>query len=373
MVRCISFDQFLSSRNKDFRLVRRSCKYKNFFNSIQLRLLSRWVEFLFSGSVFKSRDFNQEICEMRGFAFILMATFAAMLGGEVHAQQVVQCSSCVSTAQYEAAAINAHGTRTGVKEYMVINVTKKELKYVDIQYVPPGHQIQGVEPIPSGVTPKRQVKSQGMVVVPSEDNFLLEDGLEVVVNGSGGYTASTTNASPTEAIQFEAMVSVSANSVLFSAPSGYSWFESFNSAMENMAQVSSVAWAALDNNNPNWAGTVFEPSRRQTLWNVLGMIFGKGPSACIVFYNGDAACFQVNPMAPSAARYIEGTAKDINGDPIASPGGGLPNGGGLGVNVHPNTPRTGYTGWNLGLGRWYLVCSMVGGKLIGCYTQWIPN
>src|SRR5690606_16202430 len=67
--------------------------------------------------------------------------------------------------------------------------------------------------------------------------------------------------------------------------------------------------------------------------------FGRGPSGCVVFRNGGSACIQINILAPGTWRVLEGTAMDIDGNPIAVPSyDTIRNGGGLGLTIRPGPP-----------------------------------
>lgn len=117
------------------------------------------------------------------------------------------------------------------------------------------------------------------------------------------------------------------------------------------------------------------PALIRTLWNALEQHNGKGPTGCIVFRNGDSACFQINPLAPGAPRVIAGTVKDINGNSIPASVQTVPNGGERGLAVEPNTPSYGRTSWGpvAGGGSWWLICSTQGGKPTGCYAEYVAK
>lgn len=101
--------------------------------------------------------------------------------------------------------------------------------------------------------------------------------------------------------------------------------------------------------------------------------FGRGPSGCVVFRNGDSACIQINILAPGTWRVLEGTAMDIDGNPIAVPSyDTIRNGGGLGLAIRQGPPSLGTTGWTpVGgsmAGLW-LVCVSTNGVIDYCYVS----
>lgn len=96
-------------------------------------------------------------------------------------------------------------------------------------------------------------------------------------------------------------------------PPPASWGESFDSfAAMNLQIVSKYLWAFKTAHDPTWQARA-SSGLFKALWNALESVKGKGPSSCMVFRNGDSACFQLNPLADSAARYISGTAITITG------------------------------------------------------------
>lgn len=110
-----------------------------------------------------------------------------------------------------------------------------------------------------------------------------------------------------------------------------------------------------------------------SLINALKNRFGRGPSGCVVFRNGDSACIQINILAPGAWLVLEGTAMDIDGNPIAVPSyDTIRNGVGLGLTIRQGPPSLGTTGWTpVGgsmAGLW-LVCVSTNGVIDYCYVS----
>lgn len=250
---------------------------------------------------------------------------------------VVECGTCVTSSQYKAAAISAHGTFTGIRSYAVVNFSRVEMKYVEVEYTRPGH-----DPLGTGDEGGSSYRSDGnsnsdLIMAPPA---LSKDADDAQVNGvqggSGQYSAIAMDPSLGERAQFEAMVHITDTSVMFMAPANIFGFDSFYSAFsDNRGGLDQVIRVGLTANNPAWTSGEISPNLVESIWNAIMLHYGKGPSGCVIFYNGDVGCFQINPLAPGAVMYIGGTAKDVNGNPIASPGSEVPNGGGCGGRCGP--------------------------------------
>ncbi|MGH8082507.1 MAG: hypothetical protein ACREP7_18170, partial [Lysobacter sp.] len=100
----------------------------------------------------------------------------------------------------------------------------------------------------------------------------------------------------------------------------------------DMEIISPFLWNAMSVAHPGWNTGGYTNPVMQMLWQSLKSLFGRGPSACLVYKNGDVACYQLNMIDRNAALYLEGTAIDRDGHAIGGGGGG--GGGGDGVGVH---------------------------------------
>jgi hypothetical protein len=122
-------------------------------------------------------------------------------------------------------------------------------------------------------------------------------------------------------------------------------------------------YTALSINNPVWT-----TENTTGLWNVLKNFWGKGPTACVIFANGDSACFQVNPLAPGASRVIAKSAKDINGNPISTDGDSpIGNGDNTGVVVDNKPGVVNYSPFEFA--RPIIACVRVGNNAMHCTAQ----
>lgn len=283
------------------------------------------------------------------------------------AQEWIICSNCTTDSQFQAAALARTPNRTGEYSYAVGNPNTGVMKYAYVFRTLPGE-------IPRSVTePKTtmlslELQAQGSVgfitneepaVTVSEDPKELANLIQAF---GGSENAFVYDASAADQQQFGAIVNVSRNSVLVTAPNGYG-FESFHGAQ--MEMVSPFLYSAMAAGaNPAWQAAEI-PSLWKGLFNALKSLHGKGPTACIIYNNGDSACYQMNILDKNAALYITDSAKDADGNLIPT-AGGIGSGGGL--NVGPNLPSLGFITWSRGSSA-YLICSYVGGKLHSCYVE----
>lgn len=286
------------------------------------------------------------------------------------AQQWLLCSNCTTSTQFQAAALARAPERTGEFNYAVGNPYTGVMNYVLVVKTMPGE-------VPLGGTdgPQKLNLLRGAVAMGSVGLLTVEDSavtvpentreLSVMVQAaSGTASAYVSAASAAEQQQFGAIVKVSRNSVMVTAPNAYG-FDSFRGAQMEVVSpflYSSMAAGA----NPAWQAAEI-PSLWKGLFNALKALDGKGPTACIIYRNGDSACYQMNIMDKNAARLITDSAKDAEGNLIPA-SGGVGGGGGGGLNVQPNRPSPGYISWSRG-GSSYLICGYIGGKLHSCYIQ----
>ena len=148
-------------------------------------------------------------------------------------------------------------------------------------------------------------------------------------------------------------------------PEGNDGFDSFLGRDQEAVNVFVLGF--YTQNNPSWAQQEISGNLLRSLANAFGASEGKGPAVCIVFKNGDSACFQLNVADPlNGTRYIAGTAKDIDGNTISESGG-------VGGEHAPTTtvrPESGnLVRFSTSGSAHYLVCSRVGGILLECYID----
>lgn len=276
------------------------------------------------------------------------------------AQQLVVCSNCTQPYEYESAAEIAHGPRRGWENYLVVNPNTSKGMFASVVYVPPGEV-----PMHLGrVLPRADDDpGQWIVVVPKSRK---PSSTHSTMQGTGDFSTSSSGLHRGQQLQLDAIVSMSKEWVFVKPQNNSGYFNSFNDALQNMAAVDSVIRIGHTTTNPAWVNGHINGNLVASLFRALESFFGRGIGGCLLMDNGDVACWQINVLAPGAARLIEGTSKDAEGNELPA-SGGLPNGSGTEVNVHPNTPNPGYVSYDWG--QYQYRCGHVNGKLSHC--EWI--
>lgn len=181
------------------------------------------------------------------------------------------------------------------------------------------------------------------------------------------YSVVSVPADDNERRIFVSIAKMNSKEVVAPPPSGIDGFDSFAGA--DLVQVGLYLWAFKTGLDPNWSSEAVGSGSWLGLWDALKMARGKGPIACLVFRNGDSACYQLNPMSPSAPKHVAGTATNLNGqllDSSISPGGSIGDGDPLLIIQQGNTNQYRWT--NGGNSAWlYLICSSQGGVVQSCY------
>jgi len=265
----------------------------------------------------------------------------------------VFCNNCSTVNQFESAAVGAMD-RTGYIEFEVANMNSGVVWRVAVT----GTRLPGV---PTGTDPVG-VMSQG----PAE-KFTSADQLPDAVPTGPVYVNIDWSFPESDAVNdaFRRIVAIFKKDPLWvSAPDGSNGFSSFYG--RDPEAVNTLVFETYTQNNPSWQASEI-PSLSEGLVNALKSHFGRGPTVCVAFENGDAACFQLNPMDPkNAIVYIDGSAKDINGNALHEPGGV---GGGSGVSTVVRLESGNIARFTTAGSAHYIVCGYVGGKLVNCYKQ----
>ena len=273
------------------------------------------------------------------------------------AQTVVLCDNCNDPTQFEAAAEIHHGNMRGYGSYLVVNDNTGESAFVETSYTPPGEVPMAIPARASAGRPvsmpdaaldiragkvRAKVMHPALVVPPGK-----KSNIEASKSASGGDNVTTTREpSPGERMQILDITKMAKNVVFVHPDPTDGPFGSFSEGRSSMRAVEGVLTTALAANNPAWHADYISPNLIKSLFNAIETARGKGPRGCILFGNGDVACWSLNVMAPGAARLLEGTAKDAEGNDIASEG--APNPGGTRIGVRPNTPNAGQTTYVIG-------------------------
>ncbi|WP_153064931.1 hypothetical protein [Xanthomonas arboricola] len=279
----------------------------------------------------------------------LLASFFFMRQETASAQTWIVCSNCNTTAQFSASARSAHGSTWGSVLYGVVNPSSGAFMWVQVA--------RQTGPAPLSIP---EIKEDRFAFASVEKlAFTTSSGIRVVgvrmssdaptssppeeqlpnsrAAGPGDTTVITLDATAVERQKIQDIVRISKSSVLLAPDYATGKFNSYQDAYYTYhAALDSVIFTGLTINNPVWT-----EQSMGGLWKALSNFWGKGPVGCVIFLNGDTACFQVNPMAPGASRVLSGTAKNVNGAQINIGGDNpIPNGG-TSVEVLPDNPSTG--------------------------------
>ncbi|QTF19427.1 conserved exported hypothetical protein [Xanthomonas citri pv. fuscans] len=279
----------------------------------------------------------------------LIASLFFMRQEMASAQTWIVCSNCSTTAQFSASARSAHGSTWGSTLYGVVNPNNGEFMWVQVA--------RQTGPAPLSIP---EIKGDGFAFASVEElSFTTSSGIHVMgvrmssdapassalkrdpsnprAAGPGDTTVITLDATPVERQKIQDIVRISKSSVLLVPDYKTGYFNSYQEAYYSYhSALDSVIYAGLTINNPTWTD-----QSMGGLWKALSNFWGKGPVGCVIFLNGDTACFQINPMAIGASRVLSGTAKKIDGSQINISGDQpIPNGG-TSVEVLPENPSPG--------------------------------
>ncbi|MEN4905071.1 hypothetical protein [Luteimonas sp. TWI1437] len=312
---------------------------------------------------------------MKFLCAIIICASGFFVGGKVNASEWIICGNCVSSSQFEYAAQARHGSRAGWMVWAVANPNTEQFVWVETVFTPDG-QVIWSEPdsIDRGADsqPKsRRIALAGFDSVPTSvmmvpsDREIARSRISSMDGGSG--SATILGASPAETLQFQALVRISRDQVFFNPSDSLGYFDSFNSGYnEYPSALDAAIRTALTTANPAWnSGSLGAIGGLAT---ALKSYFGRGPSACLTFANGDIGCFQVNILAPGAVRYIGGTGFTATGAPIDAVGIGDESGH---VVVTPGAPSADEITYRVG-GSVRFICGYAMGQLSECYWVQLP-
>jgi hypothetical protein len=275
----------------------------------------------------------------------------------------VVCDSCTTQAQFSAAAIAWYRTfnqgvynvsvgnpSTGVIYSMTVgqqggiipNVTQQASSYA---------KASQAKAVTGNATPNI-IRASDLAALPASTGITTTNVAEDKASEPTFFTLAT-------AYKNNALINVSSFD-LNTDPSAYG---SFAGAQAEMEKTCAKAWAGEAMANPNWQSTNLTVAKA---WDAtLKSFFGKGIMVSIVFGNGDVATYQINALDPNACLYVKGSAKNISGQSLPDATPNIGGGDSGSVNTQPIGNDMGYS---LNKEVW-LICSFVGGVLIGCYIQ----
>lgn len=303
---------------------------------------------------------------MKVISMALLALGLAVGAESVHAQtgnisEFLFCDNCSTPAQFESVA-KTRPTKSGEWLYAVGNRVTGDMRYVTVFYTPAGQ-------VPLAIGKPIQNNASGgnaIALVPIKDPYVVAPEDYIARFGVGRTWATSVSASAVDTAFFKAVVQASSHRLIVNAPPGDHDYDSLQGAGYEV--IGPYMYRKMTETYPGWAGEFVASGVRSALIKAIGWNTGKGPVVCLVFNNGDFGCFQLNPDAPSAPSYLDGTGKDHNGTPIdRSPS--MPNGGNIGTKV---VYTNGEIRYSAGIGS-ILVCGYVNGDLKGCYREYVTQ
>ncbi|WIX26140.1 hypothetical protein [Xanthomonas arboricola] len=305
----------------------------------------------------------------------VLLLIAGMLGAqmEARAETWILCDNCTSLPQFEYVAQSRHGTNRGTAYYAVGNPATEQFYWVEVTYTPAGEQPLSLPATDMDGDTPASVKqldfklSDGTSIKGVAVSSSINTQSKLAARAAGGqFSTYGMSPSETERQQFQAITRISKNQVFVVPDNATGYFGSYESAYhDHNAALDQVIRTALTINNPAWAA-----GGLTKLWDAMKAFYGRGPTGCVVFGNGDTACFQTNVLYPGAARVIDGTAKRADGSEIARDNASLPSGG-TSVTVQPNIPSQGMVTYYMGknMSGPFITCTMVNNMAQECKVR----
>lgn len=299
------------------------------------------------------------------FASIALCGFH---GRALASDLVSLCTTCTTPASFLTAAKAEVGRVGGTYEVLVVNPNTNTSMLFSLLFNPgggggplalpaatavsPGTAVALTNPTYTGVT-ARQAESEVVAAAGPGDNWQVDDWLP----------------SEGERAEIGAILDLTKNDQVIVLPMNDAYYGSFVGRNAEATQLK--IFNALTENNAAWAGKSLKAAFRQLLSNKAKQYFGKDPRVCAIFNNGDSACFEINFAAPSADKYIAGTARSKEGEILPDAGSGSAGSSGDSMVVTWNPPNVGYAprGSTGRGGELWLFCATQNGILLGCWTQ----
>lgn len=291
------------------------------------------------------------------------------------------CIGCSSTVQFEAAARQVVGTSfSGEREVLVINPQTNVSWFVTVFNTPPGTQpFSDPTPYSTESTGAGKVKGDrsasarvklgtGTMLYADPEAFIVfADELDLNDASIASSFTISKAANTSQQREIGALIDFGKGNFVITLPRS-EFFSSFN-GREPVA-VGNQLFSAMSAHNVGWATTTISNRVKQLIKKRLEHFYGRTFQVCAIFNNGDSACFSPDAATPSLEHLVAGSAKDKNGNAIAS--GGVSSSGGGGLNVSSDFSPDGAwgpIGSTGGSGELWLFCGFVGGVLDSCWTQ----
>ncbi|MCR6702951.1 MAG: hypothetical protein NVV68_18190 [Dokdonella sp.] len=258
-----------------------------------------------------------------------------MISGAAQAEEWVFCDTCVVAADFDAAAVAEASDSAGYQEFWVGNTTSFKLYRVQTYT----HLDNEVPASGGGVALVTSIVSSYRETAETEEHFgELITLINVEVEDRGRPTV---------------------------LPIKQGGFGSF--AGRDHSLLSDYLWS-------RW-GHLYHRPQSNIPQTVIAKLFQAAFGVlkfqvCLIFQNGDLACFYLPDKEDAEAEYVDGTARDKDNVPIGTSGG---TGGRYHtVPVTPTNTRYGPIGYASD-GFLYLSCTFVNGKLVECTVTWLPD
>ncbi|HUD42045.1 MAG TPA: hypothetical protein VMR06_08620 [Dokdonella sp.] len=264
-----------------------------------------------------------------------LLTLCLLTSGAAQAEEWVFCDACDVAADFNAAAVAEASNVSGYQEFWVGNTISFKLyrvqTYTSLDNEAPASG--------GGGTPVTSIVSSYRETAATEEHFgELITLIKVEVEDRGRPTV---------------------------LPIKQDGFGSF--AGRDHSLLSDYLWS-------RWGHLYQRPQSnipQAALEKLFQAVFGVAKfQVCLIFQNGDLACFYLPATEDAEAEYVDGTARDKDNVPIGTTGG---TGGRYHtVPVTPTNTRYGPIGYASD-GYLYLSCTFVNGKLVECTVTWLPN
>ena len=305
--------------------------------------------------------------QTRGYGYVLLVVVALLAAVPVTAAEWVFCDACATDAQFATAAKSRVGTSTGEFTIHVGNTLTGRLHLVVVASRRDGQMPYGNTPIESTAAhttagselTERQARATG-ADTPQGTVY------QIVLNHRLSAAA--------EAQFFDIVQVMKSGSVLVEDHGEplplpiQSGFDSFDG--RNQSMLRDWLWETQGKN-------FFDTRPEAPLSDaVIAELYAQAAkelgsyTKCVIFNNGDIACFKVPFMRTAEAPYVNGTAVDRDGNMI--PGAGYGGGGFGAVRINGSTSRYGRIGYS-SHGALWLFCAFVNGKLDHCWVEWMPE
>ncbi|MDQ1091387.1 hypothetical protein QE400_000800 [Xanthomonas sacchari] len=300
--------------------------------------------------------------------FLVAVAWLGISSPALASDLVSLCTTCTTPASFQNAAKAEIGRVGGTYDVLVVNPDTKTTMLFSILFNPnAGGGSPQAQTEPKAVAPGKAMSLSNQAYTGVTARQAEVDAIAAAGPGDK-WQIDQWNASSQEAAEVGAIIDLTKTDQVIVMPNS-DYYGSF--VGRNAEATSLEIFKALTEKNPAWAGRGLKAAFRQLLSNKMKQFFGKDPRVCAVFNNGDSACFEINFAAPSADKYIAGTARAVDGSPLPDAGSGSAGGGGDPMVVDWNPPNVAYgaRGSTGRAGEVWLFCATSAGVVLKCWLQ----